>query len=99
VKYKDYYAALEVPRDADADTLKKAYRRLARKYHPDVSAEAGADSVALLASTAERVWVRVNNQRTVVLAIGQELPGYGRLLAVQGGRARFEKATLSERAP
>lgn len=63
------------------------------------SAGAGADSVALLASTAERVWVRVNNQRTVVLAIGQELPGYGRLLAVQGGRARFEKATLSERAP
>lgn len=32
---KDYYALLEVPRDADADTLKKAYRRLAMKFHPD----------------------------------------------------------------
>ena len=43
MKYKDFYAALEVPRDADADTIKKAYRRLARKYHPDVSKEAGAE--------------------------------------------------------
>lgn len=43
MKFKDYYAALEVPRDADADTIKKAYRRLARKYHPDVSKEAGAE--------------------------------------------------------
>ena len=43
MKFKDYYAALEVPRDADADTIKKAYRRLARKYHPDVSKEKGAE--------------------------------------------------------
>jgi molecular chaperone DnaJ len=32
---KDYYELLEVARDADADTLKKAYRRLAMKFHPD----------------------------------------------------------------
>lgn len=32
---KDYYELLEVSRDADADTLKKAYRRLAMKFHPD----------------------------------------------------------------
>lgn len=32
---RDYYEVLEVPRDADDDTLKKAYRRLAMKYHPD----------------------------------------------------------------
>jgi curved DNA-binding protein len=44
VKYKDYYATLEVPRDADADTIKKSYRRLARKYHPDVSKEPEAES-------------------------------------------------------
>ncbi len=32
---QDYYATLEVARDANADTLKKAYRKLAMKYHPD----------------------------------------------------------------
>lgn len=44
VKYKDYYATLEVPRDADAEAIKKAYRRLARKYHPDVSKEPQAEA-------------------------------------------------------
>jgi curved DNA-binding protein len=44
MKYKDYYAALGVPRDADADTIRKAYRKLARKHHPDVSKEAGAEA-------------------------------------------------------
>jgi curved DNA-binding protein len=44
LKYKDYYAALEVPRDADAETIKKAYRKLARKFHPDVSKEPQAEA-------------------------------------------------------
>jgi len=34
---KDYYASLGVPRGAKADQIRKAYRRLARKYHPDVN--------------------------------------------------------------
>ena len=38
----DFYDVLGVRRDADADTLKRAYRRLARKYHPDVSKEPDA---------------------------------------------------------
>ncbi len=39
----DYYDLLGVSRDADADTLKRAYRRLARQYHPDVNKDAGAE--------------------------------------------------------
>jgi curved DNA-binding protein len=37
MKYKDYYATLGVPRDADGEQIKKAYRKLAREHHPDVS--------------------------------------------------------------
>ena len=36
VEYKDYYEVLGVPKDADEKAIKSAYRKLARKYHPDV---------------------------------------------------------------
>lgn len=43
MEYKDYYSILGVDKKASQDDIKQAYRRLARKYHPDVSKEANAE--------------------------------------------------------
>ena len=43
MEFKDYYQTQGVTRDATADDIKKSFRRLARKYHPDVSKEPDAE--------------------------------------------------------
>ena len=44
MEYKDYYKMLGVAKEADAEAIKSAYRKLARKYHPDVNKEADAEA-------------------------------------------------------
>jgi len=44
MEYKDYYRTLDVPRDASQEDIRRSYRRLARRYHPDVSKEPDAEA-------------------------------------------------------
>lgn len=44
MEYKDYYNIMGLKRDATQDEIKRAYRKLARKYHPDVSKEKNAET-------------------------------------------------------
>jgi curved DNA-binding protein len=44
MEFKDYYARLGLEKKATADDIKRAYRKLARKYHPDVSKEPDAEA-------------------------------------------------------
>lgn len=43
MEYKDYYAALGVNKDATQDDIKRAFKKLARKYHPDLNKQPGAE--------------------------------------------------------
>jgi len=44
VKYQDYYEVLGVKRDASQEEIQRAYRKLARQYHPDINKEASAEA-------------------------------------------------------
>ncbi|MGD8350273.1 MAG: DnaJ C-terminal domain-containing protein [Gammaproteobacteria bacterium] len=55
MEFKDYYDTLGIERNASQDEIKRAYRKLARKYHPDVSKEADAEEHFKLVGEAYEV--------------------------------------------
>ena len=72
MEFKDYYKILGVPDDADLKEIKKAYRKLALTYHPDMNADEGAE--AKFKEVAEAYEVLKNSERR---AEYDELKKYG----------------------
>lgn len=74
MKYKDYYAILGVARDAGADDIKKAYRKLAHKYHPDISKDpAGEEKFKEVGEAYETL--KDPEKRAAYDQLGQQRPG------------------------
>src|SRR5262245_66647474 len=74
MKYKDYYKVLGVARGAGDEEIKKAYRKLARKYHPDVSKEANAKEKFQEVSEAYET-LKDKEKRAAYDSLGSHRPG------------------------
>ena len=74
MEFKDYYRTLGVARDAPADAIKKAFRKLARKYHPDISKEPDAGKRMAEINEANTV-LSDPEKRAAYDQLGQHPPG------------------------
>ena len=85
--FKDYYKALGIERTASEDDVRKAYRKLARKYHPDVSKEPDAQARMRDINEANEV-LRDKEKRAAYDALADRVAqGYG---ADDGGRGNYQ---------
>ena len=93
---RDYYEVLGVSRAADGKELKRAYRQLARKYHPDVNKDAGAEETFKEISNAYEV-LSDDQKRQIydqVRAFSLTAPGAA---AAHTRRARMDVASIWNR--
>lgn len=96
MEFKDYYQTLGVARDASADDIKHAYRRLARKYHPDLNK--GAEAEARFKEVGEAYEVLKDPEKRAAYddvgkrwqpGGGQPPPGWDSGYEFRGGDADF----------
>ena len=73
MEFKDYYKALGVSKDARPDEIKKAFRKLARKYHPDINSGAAAEAKFKDVNEAYEV-LKDPERRAAYDQLGQEPP-------------------------
>lgn len=92
---KDFYKELGVEKDADQATITKAYRKLARTYHPDVNKEAGAEERFKAISEAYDV-LNDPQQRKRYDAIRQLGAGGARFTGGAGGSGGFDASGFSD---
>ena len=90
MKFQDYYQTLGVPRDATPEIIKQAYRKLARKYHPDLSKEPDAEARFKEIGEANEV-LKDPEKRAAYDAVGQKpVGGNGDFQPPPGWDAGFE---------
>lgn len=105
MKFKDYYSILGVERNAGGDEIKKAYRKLARKYHPDVSKDPkGEEKFKDIAEAYQTL--KDNEKRAAYDRLGSHRPGedfqpstdWGRDFGSKftGGQTTFDDIDLSD---
>ncbi|CAN5780286.1 DnaJ C-terminal domain-containing protein [soil metagenome] len=86
MEFKDYYKVLGVDKTATADDIKKAYRKLVRQYHPDVSKAADANERMSEVNEANAV-LSDPEKRLAYDSLGSEAEAQARAYAQRGGQA------------
>jgi curved DNA-binding protein len=104
MEYKDYYKTMGIKRDATQDELKRAYRKLARKYHPDVSKEKDAEQKFKEVGEAYEV-LKDPEKRAAYDQLGENLqsghdftppPGWNAGFEFGGGDPNMDPAQFSD---